>query len=177
MRHTLNWIHTSGRTPLNEWSARWKAAACITHSTTPETNIHAFSGIRTHDSSNRAAAVICVRPHGHRDWQTVCSLFKCWLTPRSRNRPLNPKIPGLSWYSVIVVKACLVMLYGVPHETPAWSIRKSLNVLVLLSYGGSVCHLNFWTDERFLHESSRQRCGISPHNHSSFWERNKCSTG
>ena len=37
------------------------------------------------------------RPHGHRDWQTVCSLFKCWLTPRSRNRPLNPEISGHSW--------------------------------------------------------------------------------
>ena len=119
MRHTLNWIHTRGRTSLNEWSARWKVNACKTHSTTTETNIHAFSGIQTHDCSNRAAADVCLRPHGHRDWQTVCSLFKCWLTPRSRNLPLNPELSSLWRYSVIVVKACLLMLYGVPNETPA----------------------------------------------------------
>jgi len=65
MRHAFNWMHTPGRTPLDEWSVRWKAAACTTHSTTPETNIHAFSGIRTHDSSNRAAADVCLRALAH----------------------------------------------------------------------------------------------------------------
>jgi hypothetical protein len=37
---------------------------------TQDTNIHAPRGIRTRDSSNQAAADLCLRPRGHWDWLT-----------------------------------------------------------------------------------------------------------
>ena len=48
--------HTLGRTPLDE---RWARRRCLYLQNTQqikETNIHAPSGIKTNDSSNRAAA-------------------------------------------------------------------------------------------------------------------------
>ena len=42
-----------------------------------QTNIHAPSGIRTHNLSRRAAEVLCLRPHGHWD--------RCILTIRHFN--------------------------------------------------------------------------------------------
>jgi len=38
---------------------------------TQETNIHALSGIRIRNPSNRAASDQCVRPYGHRDWRKL----------------------------------------------------------------------------------------------------------
>jgi hypothetical protein len=50
-RHT-----TVGRTPLDEGSARRRGLyLTTTHKHSPETNIHAPGGIRTHDPSKRAA--------------------------------------------------------------------------------------------------------------------------
>ena len=60
--------HTHARlTPLNEWSARRRDRCLHNTQQTQETNIHALSGIRTCDPSNRAAADLCLRPWGHRD--------------------------------------------------------------------------------------------------------------
>jgi hypothetical protein len=58
-------IQTHGRTPLDERSARRR---CLyLHRTTQQTNIHAPSGIRTRDPSNRAAADLRLTPRGHWD--------------------------------------------------------------------------------------------------------------
>jgi hypothetical protein len=50
------------------WTSDQSVAEAATYTTqTEEMNIHALSGIRTSDPSNRAAAHVCLRPHGHRD--------------------------------------------------------------------------------------------------------------
>jgi hypothetical protein len=54
-RRFRNLFWTLGRTPLDEWSARHKGL--YLHRTTQHTNIHASSGIRTHDPSNQAAKI------------------------------------------------------------------------------------------------------------------------
>jgi hypothetical protein len=48
-------------------------------------NIHVVSGIRTHEPSNRAAAHMQLRWHGHRDWHCtyLCSLIV--LVNRKKN--------------------------------------------------------------------------------------------
>jgi hypothetical protein len=67
--------HTLGRTPLNECSARRRGRYLHNTQQTQETNIHALSGIRTRDPSNRAAADIRLRKHGHRNrpWRCIGS--------------------------------------------------------------------------------------------------------
>jgi hypothetical protein len=65
-------IQTHGRTPLDEGSARRRDL--YLHRTTEHrnpTNIHAPSGIRTRDPSNRAAADLRIRPRGHWDRRNV----------------------------------------------------------------------------------------------------------
>ena len=57
--HTIR--HTRGMTNLNEWSASRRG--CYIHNT-QHTNIHALSGIRTHDTSNRVTADLNLRPRG-----------------------------------------------------------------------------------------------------------------
>ena len=59
--------HTPGRTHLEEESARHRGRSLHNVHQTQETNIHALSGFRTRDPSNRAAADLRFRPHGHRD--------------------------------------------------------------------------------------------------------------
>jgi hypothetical protein len=59
--------HTHGWTPLNEWSAHRRDRCLHNTQRTQDTNIHALSGIRTCDPSNRASADLCLRPCGHRD--------------------------------------------------------------------------------------------------------------
>jgi hypothetical protein len=62
---------------MNEWSARRTGRYLHNAQQTQETNIHAFSGIRTRDTSNRAAADLSVRTHGHRNrlYKTRCYLL------------------------------------------------------------------------------------------------------
>lgn len=62
VRHT-----TISTTPLNEWTARWRGRYLHNKQKTVERNIHEFSGIGIRDSSNRAAADLCMQPHGLRD--------------------------------------------------------------------------------------------------------------
>jgi hypothetical protein len=54
---------------LDEWSARRKASTYTGQHNTERlgTNIHALSGIRTHDRSNQPAKDPRLRPHGHCD--------------------------------------------------------------------------------------------------------------
>jgi len=59
--------YTLGWTPLNERSARHQGHCVHNTQQTQETNIHAFSGIRTRNPSNREAADLCLTPHGYRD--------------------------------------------------------------------------------------------------------------
>ena len=61
--YTIRQTHTPGRTPLDEWSARYL------HNTqqTQETNIHALGGIRTRNPSKWAAADLRLTPCGHWD--------------------------------------------------------------------------------------------------------------
>jgi hypothetical protein len=61
---------TVGRTLLDEWSARCRDLYLTTHPTLT-TNIHAPSGIRTHDLSRRAAADLRLRLRGHWDRQSI----------------------------------------------------------------------------------------------------------
>jgi hypothetical protein len=70
--HTQLDTHTTGRTPLNEWSARRRGRYLHDTQQTMWTNIRALSGIRTRDPSNPA------RPHGHQDRQLlILSSCKC----------------------------------------------------------------------------------------------------
>jgi hypothetical protein len=64
--------HTAGLL----WSSDQPVAEASTYTglhniQTQETNIHAFSGIRTRDSSNQAVADLRIRPPGHRDQLTA----------------------------------------------------------------------------------------------------------
>jgi hypothetical protein len=61
--------HT-GRTPLIEKSSHHRGRYLHNIQQTQETNIQAFSGIRTCDPSNRATTKLCFRQHGHREWHT-----------------------------------------------------------------------------------------------------------
>jgi hypothetical protein len=67
-----NLIMTLGRTPLDKWSAHHEGL--YLHRTTQhrntKANIHASSGIQTHDSSNQVDD-LRLRPHGHRNWPVL----------------------------------------------------------------------------------------------------------
>jgi hypothetical protein len=60
------WRTTVGRTPLNEWSVHRRDLSTW-HHTTLTTNVHAASGIWTHDPSRRVAADLRLWPCGHWD--------------------------------------------------------------------------------------------------------------
>jgi hypothetical protein len=66
--------YTAGWTPLNEWSVRRRSHYLNKTQRTQKANIHALSGIRTCDSSNRVASDLRVRPSGHRNRL----VFKLW---------------------------------------------------------------------------------------------------
>jgi hypothetical protein len=53
------------RTPLEQGSVCLRGRYLHNTQQTQETNFHALSGIRTHGPSNKAAAGLCLRPHGH----------------------------------------------------------------------------------------------------------------
>jgi hypothetical protein len=59
------------------WSARRKAATYIgQHKPRINANIHALSGIQTHDHSVRASeGSSCLRPRGHCDWHVLTYLY------------------------------------------------------------------------------------------------------
>jgi hypothetical protein len=62
-----NQAHTIvGRTPLDEGSAR-RRDLYLTTQTLYKTNIHASSGIRTHDPTTCSAADLSLRPRGYWD--------------------------------------------------------------------------------------------------------------
>ena len=80
---TRTQTHTSSRTPLNEWSARHRGRYIHNTQQTRETNIQSHRGIRTRDTTNRAASDLRLRPHGHRDWKGLnlpfgISMFPSW---------------------------------------------------------------------------------------------------
>jgi len=56
--------HTPITNPLNEGSARLRGR--YLHYTKQVTNVQALSGIQTYSPSNQVAAVLRLRPHGHR---------------------------------------------------------------------------------------------------------------
>ena len=60
-------IHASGRTPLNEWSARRRGRCLYNEQQIQKTNIHSSSGIRNRNPRNRGTADLRLRPHGHGD--------------------------------------------------------------------------------------------------------------
>ena len=67
----VSWSHsfrhtTFGRTPLDEWSAQRRDLYQTTHNS-QQTDIHAPGGIRIHNPSNRTAADLRLRRHGHCD--------------------------------------------------------------------------------------------------------------
>jgi hypothetical protein len=79
--------HTTGRTLLKGGRYLHKTQQ------TQEANNHDFSGIRTHDPRNQAAAGLCLRPYGHLDLKTkrthiqipkqavsylICKYFSSW---------------------------------------------------------------------------------------------------
>jgi hypothetical protein len=93
--------HTPGITHLNDWSARRRGLCLQNTKQTSQTNIRAFSGIRTRDPSNREAADLRLRPHDHRDRLLLCMFI---LIPLNfQNLPfkeVNPILPFLTRYSV-----------------------------------------------------------------------------
>ena len=70
--HTHTHTNTPARTALNEGSARRRGRYLHNKQQTQETNIPSISGSRNRDPSNRAAADLRPRPHGHRDWPEDC---------------------------------------------------------------------------------------------------------
>jgi hypothetical protein len=62
--------HTLGRTPLNERSTR-RIGRYLHNTQQTQENIHALSGIWTFYPSKRGAAVLGLRPHGHRDQHRI----------------------------------------------------------------------------------------------------------
>jgi hypothetical protein len=62
---------------LDGGSARRKAATSTQNNTNTHTDIHAFSGIRTHDPSIRASEdSSCLRPRGHSDRRSKINTIK-----------------------------------------------------------------------------------------------------
>jgi hypothetical protein len=74
-RHTVGLLWTSDQ-PVAEIST------CTGQHNieTQQTNIHAFSGIRTRDPSNQAAADLRLRPRGYRGRHTKIMNIKCRVT-------------------------------------------------------------------------------------------------
>jgi len=64
---TRSYAHTPGSTLLNEWSDCHRGPYVHNTQQTQETHFHALRGIGTRNRSNRAAAELHLRPHGHRD--------------------------------------------------------------------------------------------------------------
>jgi len=58
------YIHTRGRAPLDEGSARRRGVYLHNTQHSQEKNIHATDGIRTRSPMKRAAADLCLRPSG-----------------------------------------------------------------------------------------------------------------
>jgi hypothetical protein len=74
-----------GRIPLGEWSARRKGL--YPHRNT-KTNIHASSGIRTHDPSNQAVKTYALdraRGHGDRRWFSCIVRYHAFLAWCAQN--------------------------------------------------------------------------------------------
>jgi hypothetical protein len=65
---------TVGRTRLDQGSARRRDLYLTAHNS-QQTNIHAPGGIRAHDLSRRAAAILRLRPCGHSDRQKLIYLL------------------------------------------------------------------------------------------------------
>ena len=68
LHDTRTHTHT-GKTPLDEGSALRIDLYLITHNTHKKEDIHASGGIRTRNSSKRAAAVLQFKRRGHLEWQ------------------------------------------------------------------------------------------------------------
>jgi hypothetical protein len=67
-------LHTVGRTP---WTGDQNVARPLPTHTTTQTDMHASSGIRTHDPLVRASEdSSCLRPHGHCDRQMLVYYLK-----------------------------------------------------------------------------------------------------
>ena len=64
--HIIRHTHTSGRTPLHEWSACRTGHYIHDTQRTHEMNMHALSGPRTRDSNNWAAADLRLIAHDHK---------------------------------------------------------------------------------------------------------------
>jgi hypothetical protein len=62
---------TLGWTPLDEGSARRRGLCLHNTQHSQHTHIHALGGIRTRNTSKRAAADLRLRPRGHRDPQIL----------------------------------------------------------------------------------------------------------
>jgi len=107
--------HTSGRSPLNERSARRRSRYVHTTQQTHETKIRDFRGIRTHDPSNPAAADLRLRPQGHWD-QSI------WGTRELKH---------IVWYTVQqnirTVQNCYSAVQNSSYFN-SWMIRKVINV-------------------------------------------------
>jgi hypothetical protein len=87
--------HTTGRTPLDEWSARRRGRYLHNTQQTRDTNIHAVTGIRTRDPSNQEAPDVCLRRHGHWD-----RLQRYWLA--LRNDCYNYRCSCAAWKEMSV---------------------------------------------------------------------------
>ena len=92
LRHT-----TVGRTPLDEWPVRHTPLPHRTQQS-QETDTHAPDGIRSRNTSKRAAVDPCLRPRSHWDRSSPCYVIKLWLKCSKKLLP-SPSMSKL-WSSV-----------------------------------------------------------------------------
>jgi hypothetical protein len=90
---------------------------------TQETNIHALSWIRTRDPSNREAADLRLRPHGHRDPEVLIFLYS--------NFSVN------LFYITILIRVRVTSLNRVEICSTLYTVRYSLHFKFLLLYRAS----------------------------------------
>ena len=93
--------HTTGKTPLNEWSARRTDLYLHNTQETQETSIHALCVIRTRDSCNQTAADLRVIPQGHRN-QLPPSLLR--LNNRKQADLYMSAVRSRQWRILIIKK-------------------------------------------------------------------------
>jgi len=85
--HRDTQTQTHGRTPLNKWSARHRSRYLHNTHQTQQTNIRAFSGIRTRTSNNWCfySPVVFMRDTMV-NWKWIYfGSCRCWLSPTQQN--------------------------------------------------------------------------------------------
>ena len=130
--HTHTHTHTSGRTPLNKWSACRRSHYVHTTQQTHETKIRDFSGIRTIDPSNPAAADLRLRLHGHQDqsiWGTQELKYIVWYRVEQNIRMVLNCYSAVSNFSYFNSWMIRKVIFPLNYNQPEWNTLKLSCVL------------------------------------------------